>query len=255
MIRAIWKYHKTVAVLSVLSIMGIVVYFASFDAPLLNSKWNLELVNKYFELLMNISLSILISCIIFIITAFLPIYEDTNKYMKTHLSIIKELRAFMYHIIEPIGRHYNIAMESSLKVYIDHSDLYDLRVIRDHIDENFKKDYLLNYNLDQFVRHEMSPIKFYNDTNKQLRNIEYMKEYVDNFNEKVNRFHSYCNRSLYYFEVAQILVDIQENYFLRSIDPESMVENSTQFEYLPRMIDSILLLDELIIQLQDNIKK
>ena len=176
MIKTLWKFHKLVVLLMIGSAIGIVTYFISYDMPILYGSWDLDLINKYFEVTMNISLSVLISCLIFVITSFLPIYNDTNRYLKSHLSVLKEIRAILYHILEPLGRKYELTQESSTRVYIDENDLYDIKKISEYIKE--KHDISLNLEIDKFIRDGDNPIKFYESIDTKNKNINYMCRYI-----------------------------------------------------------------------------
>ena len=50
------------------------------------------------------------------------------------------------------------------------------------------------------------------------------------------------------------MVNIQENYFLRSIDENVNIKNSINSKYLPDFVDDILLLNKKILELNEVVK-
>jgi len=251
MIKAIWHYHKLLSMIALISFMSAIVCFILYAFVIIEAGSGYKSLSVFLEVMMNISISIFIAIIIFIITSFLPNYIATIRGLKSHLNIIKELRALLYLFLEPLARKYGISNESSLNVFVNESDLYDLNLIKE---KTKKYNVLLNFEIDQFIRKQNNPMKFYDDTNTTLKNIEYMKRILDSFDSKLDIFHIYCNRSLYYNEASQILIEIKENSFLKTIDPKSKVENSIHSENLPELIDWIFKLNKLISRLERNVK-
>jgi len=175
MIKSLRKEHNSIFLLIVVSIVYIAIYIPSINLPLLNPHWNLEIVNTMMDLMLNVFLSIFVSCVFFLINVFYPKYLERKKYGQLHLRLLTYIRSRIYVALAPRGRYFELTDEGSTRVFSERKFLYDMSEIvkRTRKIQKDGNDYM-NYEISKFIMDEVHPIRFTDEMDVGNRNVDYM---------------------------------------------------------------------------------